>query len=179
MLHQKIASIFLVIILFGVHCHAQKKLDSIRHYNNAVYLEFGGPTLIYSIGYERTWYQQKWFAAMSSVGFSYIPAGITMAYIEPGVLFRHKNIALELGIALMDYTEGQQNEPNSSGGSNIAKTLTLTARMGARFFTKNQRFHFRLGITPIKEIGNNSYSGNAKDNRPFLWYNVFTIGYRF
>lgn len=168
--------ILLIILFFKSKCSAQKKSDSLHHFNNAVYFELGGPTLAYSIGYERTWYQHRWFTAISSVGFSYIPYGITMGYIEPGVLLRHKSIALEIGIAFMSYRERAPKEwhISSSDGS-----LNLSPRIGARFFTKNQRFHFRTGITPFVEIWNNDPKGWPQDRRLFFWLNVITIGYRF
>ncbi len=154
-------------------CLAQQKPDSVRHYNNAVYFELGGPTLAYSLGYERTWYHNNWFSAISSVGFSYIPDGITMGYVEPGVLFRDKNLAFEMGVALMSYRE------QSDYGTQVSRMRTLTARVGARFFTKNQRLHFRTGITPNIEIWNNDPKGWPQDRRIFFWLNVFTVGYRF
>lgn len=166
---------------FGINCCAQNNPDSVRHFNNAVYLELGGPTLAYSFGYERTWFHNNRIAAISSAGFSYIPNGVTMGYLEPGILFRHKNLALELGIALMNYKERPHHGANfpTSDGSGSAKLLNLSARIGARFFTKNQRFHFRIGILPMKEIWNNELKTLLQDRRPFLWFNVFTVGYRF
>lgn len=180
MIHKNIVSLLLAMLVYNLNCKAQNSFDSVRHYNNAIYFELGGPTLVYSLGYERTWYKNNWFTALSSVGFSYIPDGIIMGYVEPGVLLRNKNLALELGVALMSYKERPDNGTQfaTSDGSGSAKMLTLSPRIGARFFTKNQRFHFRTGITPSLEIWNNDPSGWPKDNPIFLWLNVFTIGYR-
>lgn len=171
----------LTILIYNLSCKGQNKIDSVRHYNNAVYFELGGPTLIYSLGYERTWYHNNWFSAISSVGFSYIPDGITMGYIEPGVLFRDKNVAFEMGLALMNYKERPHNGSkfNTIDESGAAKLTNLCARIGARFYTKNQHVHFRVAITPMKEIWNNDPNYWTKD-KPFLfWLNVFTVGYRF
>lgn len=178
---KKLASSLVIMLAFTINTKAQAKLDTIRHHKNAVYLELGGPTLIYSLGYERTWYKNKWFAAVTSVGFSYIPDGITMGYVEPGVLFRDKNVAFEMGIALISYRENSHSGTQfaTSDGSGSAKMLTISPRIGVRFFTKNQRFHFRTGITPSLEIWNNDPQGWPKDNRNFFWLNVFTFGYRF
>ena len=181
MINKNIVSLFLTMLVYNLNCEAQKKFDSVRHYNNAVHFELGGPALLYSLGYERTWYHNNWFSAISSVGFSYIPDGITMKYIEPGVLFRDKNLALELGVALMSYTErpssGAQFATSDNSGS--AKMLNLSTRIGVRFFTKNQRFHFRTGITPFVEIWNNDPKGWPQDRRLLLWINIFTVAYRF
>lgn len=181
MINNKIVCLALLILILGNNCHAQKNPYSVRHFKNAVYLELGGPTLAYSFGYERTWFQNNRIAAISSAGFSYIPDGVTMGYIEPGILFRHKNLALELGIALMNYKERPHHGADfpTSDGSGSAKMLNLSTRIGVRLFTKNQRFHFRTGILPMKEIWNNDLKTLPQDRRPFLWFNVFTVGYRF
>lgn len=180
-MYTRITCIILFMLVFKINSSAQKKQDSIRHHKNAVYLELGGPTLLYSLGYERTWYKNNWFASISSVGFSYIPDGITMGYIEPGVLFRHKNLALELGIALMNYKERPHHgeQFGTSDGSGAAKMLFLCPRLGVRFFTRNQRLHFRAGITPNSEIWNNEPKTWHQDRSLYFWANVFTIGYRF
>lgn len=177
-------TLFSTIIIACFVCSnsfAQQKSDSVRHYNNALYFELGGPALAYSIGYERTWYHNNWLSAISSAGFSYIPDGITMGYIEPGVLFRDKNLAFEMGLALMSYKERPHNGEKFTtiDESGAAKMTTLTARVGARFFTKNQRLHFRTGITPNIEIWNNDPKGWPQDRRIFFWLNVFTVAYRF
>lgn len=180
-MYKKLIPILLLAFFFGINCRAQKNPDSVRHFNNAVYLELGGPTLAYSFGYERTWFHNNRIAAISSAGFSYIPNGVTMGYIEPGILLRNKNLALELGVALMSYTERPSNGAQfaTSDGSGSAKMLNLNPRVGVRFFTKNQRFHFRTSITPFVEIWNNDPKGWPQDRRLFLWFNVFTVGYRF
>ncbi|MES2479194.1 MAG: hypothetical protein V4561_08905 [Bacteroidota bacterium] len=156
---------------------AQQKPDSVRHYNNAVYLELGGPALVYSVGYERIWYRNNWFSAISSAGFSFIPDGIQIGYVEPGVLFRDKNLAFEIGVALVSYKENPHNGSQFSTPDGSAKVLYLNARVGARFFSKNQHFHYRIGLTPFMELSNNEPL--SRDNRPHLWLNVFTVGYRF
>lgn len=172
--------LLLSTVMYNTEALAQKHKDSLVHYNNSICFELGGPALIYSMGYERTWFRTPNFSAISSAGFSYIPDGITMIYIEPGILRHFKNVALELGLAINRYEEQTQNGSSFATPSGIAEVFYLTARAGVRFFSKNQHLHYRLGITPLIELHNNENpNGLPKENKFHFWANVFTVGYRF
>lgn len=154
---------------------AQAAKDSGFRYN-AVYLELGGPAMLYSVGYERTLYHNRRFSAVASVGGGGFP-GVTLLYAEPDALLHLGNFALEAGVAISHYQENFRD-----GGQ--AFSVFIVPRLGARYYSPNRRWHFRMGITPIIEVSSNEPAFNP-DNQSWIqqkvspWANVLTVGYRF
>jgi len=169
-----------VLLASGINflSFAQAKEKIATEFKNAAFLEIGGAGLLYSIGYERTWHSTKHFAATSGIGFTYVPSNIMVAFIESGVLLRHQNVALELGAALSFLSEGPRygSFPSRNGNAN---TLFLVPRIGIRVFTNNQRWHFRAGYTPVREIQNNDNYYSPIDKQFYRWANIFTVARRF
>lgn len=172
--------IYLFLFLLCCYCpfmlKAQKITEAKDTYKyNAVYLETGGPALLYSLGYERTLIHSNRLSFLFSIAAAYIPTseGITMFSIEPDVLFHFKKSAIEVGLAFSFGAEGGNTDWERYNSSSSA--AFLAPRLGYRYSFSN-KCYLRCGITPLFQVYYSVYSG---DSNAHFWMNLCTFGYKF
>lgn len=149
---------------------------------NAVYLETGGPCLVYAIGYERTFFKSKRISVIASLGASFIPFRpiFFLGYIQPGALFHIKKSAIEIGAAISIV-----NESADTRGSIYGSTSTFfIPRLGYRYNFGKNRWFLKCGISPLIGLNDRTPDFTVVDESEsgrniIFWVNPISIGLRF
>ena len=154
----------------------EEQLVASAYRNNAVYLEFGGPGFLYSLGYERTWYQSRAIKVISSVGLGYTTTingsyrtqeWILRSYIESDILFRIGNSSyVELGLAFAYYRS------NYDFDAAYNHEQYLVPWLGYRNDFNSSRFFLKTGITPLFDM---TYRPHI--NQPQYRDRTFPVGF--
>lgn len=154
---------------------------SLPYHKNAISLQLGGPAIFYDVHYERTLYYHSEFSLVGSLGFCYMPSSKKGEYamlfpLEFDAIYKMGNFALEGGLALTTDRDKRQYDPQGV-------MFIIVPRIGVRFFSKNQHWEYRMGVTPIFPL-NSTYEvlpdGSKEYYLPsFPWLNLFSVGYRF
>jgi hypothetical protein len=168
------------IAFVPAYLNAQVQLEQQErpYKSNAVYLELGGPGLIYSLGYEATFYHNRQLSIISGFGMEYlpVPGGGGALYIQPGALYHFgKNGAIEFGLAL-DYIFEGKEERYTDGGSYIT---CIVPRLGYRCTFHENRVFFRCGLTPIMVMDDSESAAFSDKGRIIFMVNIATFGIRF
>lgn len=172
----------LFALLLASSLQAQDNKPLPKYGKNAIYVELLGSGWLYSVGYERTWYQNRFMLLHSSIGTGYIPSGdgehLFTPYIEGAAAFGNvKTGMFELGCAYGYYPSNRV----ALATHNSYHQSYLIPRAGFRIaFAKNKMF-FKAAFTPMlnltpRPLKNRREYEDLKFSRPWLG---LALGYRF
>lgn len=121
---------------------------------NTFSLELGGPGIQYGLNYERVLINGHRFKTTAQFGISYYPPSASMRNLWMPITINevysfNAQHHLEIGFGAMLVAD--QYEASPGGPSTWELEWMLTARLGYRYVSKNNRFTCRFGITPVLE----------------------------
>lgn len=151
----KTPTVLLSLLLTAGALNGQEKTTSTFQNKNSLQLELAGPTVIYSLNYERILYNRDRFKTAAQAGISYYPpsTGMRDIWIPIGVneIFSMGVHHIEAGLGYMAIIEASRDENNEPVEWNW--NHMLTARLGYRYQKPEGHLILRAGFTPVFELG--------------------------
>jgi hypothetical protein len=125
---------------------------------NVVYLELGGPGLLYSINYERKFTDRLWVRAGAGYFFIMGSANIGIQYLFGDGPWHFESGIGVSGAFMEDILTGftinfgQNEDNNEENGSDREYMAYYNTTIGLRYQKKEQNIFFKVGFTPLVTI---------------------------
>ncbi len=164
-----------IVLSIAFSAYGQNSNNQPFQKKNSLQLELIGPTVFYSLNYERILINGERFKTAAQLGISYYPPSMGMRdlWIPMGVneIISFGNHHLEAGIGYMPIREAIRDEDLQV--EEWFWSQMLTGRIGYRYQKPNGRLILRADFTPVLEIGN---LGNGDAFHPL---GGVSVGYSF
>ena len=151
----------ILILLFSLPLMAQKEATPISA-KNAVYLELVGSGLLYSLNYDRIFYQKGWFKSAARIGFSALPKKFeTETYWNAALplellgMYGRSEHHLEFGVGYTPYYYASAKHVIVSKGDEFDQyrlRSIVPFRVGYRYQKADGGLVFRIGFLPALDF---------------------------
>lgn len=148
--------LFALILLLGMAMlvHGQNSTAKPFLYKNSFQLELAGPTVFYSLNYERILLNRSQYRTAVQAGISYYPptTGMRDLWIPLGIteIYSMGNHHLEGGIGYMPVREAVRDPDNQA--TEWFWSHLATGRIGYRYQKPNEHLIIRAAFTPVYEL---------------------------
>ena len=172
-----------LLLMASLNCFAQK--DSLQDYRNEINLELLGSGIIYSVNYERIFYQKRNVEYKGSIGIYFNPIRIKDVFdyrtigfnIELKINYFIERNSIEIGLGytyiyLFDIIDHEE----IFGCCSDLKLLI--PRLGYRRYNKSKLKYWGLSFTPIFTLDLNE-EGDEWDSNFFIPYGGIRYGWKF